>query len=73
MQTAVTEDPNLLEAARIFQETITNLENDLEEATTTHEREDNNKRLIRIRKELRALNRIRRLYLQRKRRGDPIC
>ena len=73
MQIAVTEDPNLPEAARIFQETITSLEQNLEETTTTQEREDIIRRISRICKELRALNRIRRLFLRRKQRGDPIC
>ena len=72
MQTAVTEDPNLPEAARIFQETITNLENYLEEATTKHEREDITRRISRICKELQALNRIRRLFLRTKRRDSKL-
>ena len=73
MWTEVTEDPNLPEAARIFQETIDNLTLDLKEADTAVERDDITRRIRRIKKELTALNRIRRLFLRRKRRGEPIC
>ena len=73
MTNTVYEDPRLEEAAQIFQDTINNLQQDLHTVTTATQREDTEKRIRRIKKELSALNRIRRLFRRRKRRGDPIC
>ena len=73
MKIEITEDPNLPKAASIFQETIIHLTSELDTATTDEERNEILQRIKRIRKELQALNRIRRLFLRRKRRGDPIC
>ena len=73
MNNTVYEDPRLAEAAQIFQDTINNLQQDLHTFTTDTQREDTEKRIRRIKKELSALNRIRRLFRRRKRRGDTIC
>ena len=73
MNNTVYEDPRLAEAAQIFQDTINNLQQDLHTATADTQREDTEKRIRRIKKELSALNRIRRLFRRRKRRGDTIC
>ena len=73
MNNTVYEDPRLKAAAQPFQDTITNLQQDLTTHTTAKQREDTEKRIRILKKELSALNRIRRLFRRRKRRGVPIC
>ena len=73
MKVQVKEDPRLEESERILKDIIVTLKKDLATVTVTSEREKLIKRLKRIRKELSALNRIRRLFLLRKLRGDTVC
>ena len=73
MKIEIKEDPRLPESARILEDIITDLEQQLITTTKKSERETKQKRIKKLKRELQVLNSIRRRFILRKLRGETTC